>query len=96
MIVETDPVCGGVLPIWGHLITIHPEAATGHVEETLDKIHTLGCKTGLSIKLYHALIRAEPYPDKTDMILIMTVEPDLADRNIFQHPRKRSVKQEGF
>ncbi len=51
------------LLIWGTLITIHLEAATGHVEETLDKIHTLGCKTGLSIKtLPRFVIRAGAVP----------------------------------
>lgn len=57
------------------MITFHLEAAEGHVEETIDRIHALGCKAGLSIKPATPVSVVEPYMEKLDMILVMTVEP---------------------
>ena len=57
------------------MITFHLEAAEGHVEETIDRIHELGCKAGLSIKPATPVSAIEPYMEKLDMILVMTVEP---------------------
>lgn len=56
------------------LITFHIESDST-VGETLDKIHAVGCKTGLSIKPKTPAEDVFPYLDKTDMILVMTVEP---------------------
>ena len=57
------------------MITFHLEAAEGHVEETIDRIHALGCKAGLSVKPATPVSSVEPYGEKLYMILIMTVEP---------------------
>lgn len=57
------------------LITFHLEAAQGHVDETIDKIRSFGCKVGISIKPKTPVSELEPYMEKVDMILIMTVEP---------------------
>lgn len=57
------------------MITFHLEAAQGHVDETIDRIHALGCKAGISIKPETSVSELEPYVDKLDMILVMTVEP---------------------
>ncbi len=56
------------------LITFHIESDSP-VEETLDKIHAVGCKTGLSIKPATPASAVFPYLDKIDMVLVMTVEP---------------------
>lgn len=57
------------------MITFHLEAAEGHVQETIDKIHELGCKAGITIKPNTPVESLEPYVDSVEMILIMTVEP---------------------
>lgn len=57
------------------MITFHLEAAQGHVDETIDKIRSFGCKVGISIKPKTPVSELEPYMEKVDMILIMTVEP---------------------
>lgn len=56
------------------IITVHLEACE-NVEETLDRIHSLGKKAGLSIKPGTPVAAAEPYLEKIEMLLIMTVEP---------------------
>ena len=67
--VEEFAACGA------DMITFHLEAAQGRVQETIDKIHALGCKAGISIKPATPVDELIPYLDTLDMILIMTVEP---------------------
>lgn len=75
MIVEPIRYIETFADIGADLITFHLEAAEGRVEETIDKIHALGCKAGLSLKPGTPVSELEPYVQKLDMILIMTVEP---------------------
>ena len=56
------------------IIGFHTEA-NSPIEETLDKIHSLGCKTCLTIKPKTPAEDVFPYLDKCDMILVMSVEP---------------------
>ncbi len=56
------------------IITIHLESCD-NVAETLDKIHSLGMKAGLSIKPQTPVNAIKPFIDKFDMLLIMSVEP---------------------
>ena len=56
------------------IITVHLEACS-NVEETLDWIHSLGRKAGLSVKPATPIRCVEKYLDKIDMLLVMTVEP---------------------
>ncbi len=56
------------------IITVHLEACS-NVEETLEWIHSLGRRAGLSIKPSTPIKAVEPYLDKIDMLLVMTVEP---------------------
>ena len=56
------------------LITIHLEACED-VDATIDKIKACECKVGISIKPNTPVSTLQPYLDKVDMILIMSVEP---------------------
>ena len=56
------------------LITIHLEACED-VDATIMKIRECGCKVGVSIKPKTPVSALEPYLEKVDMILIMSVEP---------------------
>lgn len=56
------------------IISVHLEACSD-VEETLDWIHSLGRKAGLSIKPSTPVSAVEKYLDKIDLLLVMTVEP---------------------
>ncbi len=56
------------------LITIHLEACED-VNATIAKIKECGCKVGISIKPNTPVSALQPYLDKVDMILIMSVEP---------------------
>lgn len=56
------------------IITIHAESSSD-IEKTIDKIHSLGIKAGLSIKPGTPSESIYKYLDKLDLVLIMTVEP---------------------
>ena len=65
-------------------ITFHLEAAGERIKETIDKIHTLGCRVGLSIKPATPITALLPYLESVDMILIMTVEPGFGGQKYIQ------------
>lgn len=56
------------------LITIHLEACED-VDATIAKIKECGCKVGISIKPNTPVSALQPYLEKVEMILIMSVEP---------------------
>ncbi len=56
------------------LITVHVEA-DHDVAATLDAIRAAGCKAGLALNPATPLADAEPYLDRIDLLLCMTVVP---------------------
>lgn len=102
MIVEPIRYVEEFATIGAGMITFHLEAAEGHVEETIDKIHVLGCKAGISIKPATPVSQVEPYLEKLDMVLIMTVEPGFGGQKYIESStekirRMRSLaKQHGL
>ena len=56
------------------IINFHVESDSP-IEETIEKIISLGCKAGLTVKPATAIEKVYPYLDKLAMVLIMTVEP---------------------
>lgn len=56
------------------IITFHYEAESDCME-TIEAIHEAGKKAGISIKPSTPVSVLEPYLEKVDMILVMTVEP---------------------
>lgn len=56
------------------MITFHIESDSD-VSETIDKIHSMGIKAGLSIRPKTPVDTLIPYLDALDMVLIMSVEP---------------------
>ncbi len=56
------------------IINFHIESDSP-TDETIDKILSLGCKAGLTVKPKTPVEEVYPYLDKLSMVLIMTVEP---------------------
>jgi ribulose-phosphate 3-epimerase len=56
------------------IITIHVEASKD-VGSTIDRIHALGKKAGLSLNPETPFEAVLPYLDKIDLLLVMTVHP---------------------
>ncbi len=56
------------------IITVHAEACT-HLDRVLDEIHAAGCRTGVALNPATPLCMLDHILTKTDMVLIMTVNP---------------------
>lgn len=63
------------------LINFHLEAA-GDVNGTIAKIRALNKKVGITIKPGTPARAVEPYLDKVDMVLVMTVEPGFGGQKL--------------
>lgn len=74
MITEPERYIEDFAKCGADIITFHLEACDC-VDETIDRIHALGLKAGISIKPNTPTSTVEPYLSKVDMVLIMTVEP---------------------
>lgn len=55
-------------------ITVHAEAE-GDISGAIDMIHSLGKKAGMSINPGTDISALDPYFDRLDLILVMTVQP---------------------
>ena len=62
------------------IITFHPEA-TGNTLKTIELIKRENKKVGISLKPKSKIELVERYLDKIDLVLIMSVEPGLEDKN---------------
>ena len=70
------------------IITIHLEACSD-VQATIDKIHEMGVKAGLSIKPGTPVESLLPYLDKVEMILMMSVEPGFGGQKYIEVSTER-------
>lgn len=73
------------------IITFHYESDSD-VDETIDLIHSLSCKAGLSVKPKTDIEKVFPYLDKLEMVLIMTVEPGFGGQSFMANMMPKIVK----
>ena len=74
MITEPERYINEFVESGADIITFHVEA-TKNPEKVIDMIHEKGLKAGISVKPKTPLEAIEPYLEKIDMLLIMSVEP---------------------
>ena len=74
MITEPEHYAAEFVECGANMVTFHLEA-TEKAEETIQIIRDAGAKVGISIKPGTPAAAVEPYLDKIDMVLVMTVEP---------------------
>ena len=74
-------------------ITVHAEACR-HLDRVLDEIHEAGCRTGVALNPATPLSVLDYVYDKTDMILIMTVNPGFGGQKLIpsMHDKIRSLR----
>ena len=70
------------------IITFHIESESS-TRETIDKIHSMGIKAGLSIRPNTPIDMLVPYLDTLDMVLIMSVEPGFGGQEFVRIACKR-------
>lgn len=74
MIEEPERYAAEFVSCGANMVTFHIEA-TEDVDKTIAIIREAGAKVGISIKPGTPVEALEPYIDKIDMVLVMTVEP---------------------
>lgn len=74
MIVEPDRYIENFVTDNTEFITVHYEACDD-LKKTIDHIHSLGCKAGVSIKPNTRAEVLDDYLEDIDLILVMSVEP---------------------
>ena len=74
MIEEPERYAAEFVECGANMVTFHIEA-TEDVDKTIEIIRQAGAKVGISIKPGTPVEVLEPYIDKIDMVLVMTVEP---------------------
>jgi ribulose-phosphate 3-epimerase len=74
-------------------ITIHVEPETKHdVAKTLQQIRATGCRVGLTLNPATPFESVEPFLDKIDMLLVMTVHPGFGGQS-FRADQMEKVKR---
>ena len=58
----------------GDILNVHQETCPD-LEKTIEMIHSLGCKAGVTIKPDTPIEKIESVLDKVEMVLVMTVYP---------------------
>ncbi len=74
MIVEPERHIEAFAKAGAEYITVHAEATT-HLHRTLQAIHQLGCKAGVSLNPATGLDAVQHVIEELDLLLIMTVNP---------------------
>ena len=88
MIVEPDRYVEAFARAGADIITVHLEACDD-VRDTLELIHSHGCRAGLSIKPKTPVEDIEKYLDQIDLLLIMSVEPGFGGQKYFPESTQR-------
>jgi ribulose-phosphate 3-epimerase len=74
-------------------ITVHAEPeAKHHVEKTLQQIRDSGCRAGLTLNPETSFDLVEPFLDKIDLLLVMTVHPGFGGQP-FRTDQMQKVKR---
>ena len=77
-------------------LTIHVEADTEeNIHKTIDLIRSLGVKPGVVVKPNTPAEAVEPYLEKVDMVLVMTVEPGFGGQKFMAHmmPKLKKLRE---
>ncbi len=76
------------------IITFHIEC-DNDADEVIDKIHSLGCKAGISLKPGTPAEKVFPYLKKLEMVLVMTVEPGFGGQSFMPDmmPKLKAIRE---
>ena len=74
MIVEPDSLLGAFAKAGADILTVQAEACT-HLHRTLQNIHALGCRAGVSLNPHTPVDVIEYVRELLDFVLVMTVNP---------------------
>ena len=70
------------------ILNVHQETCP-ELEKTVDMIHSLGCKAGVTIKPDTPIEAIIPVLDKVEMVLVMTVYPGFSGQKLIPEAMKK-------
>ena len=79
MIAPVDPYIMAFAEAGADIITFHPEAGP-HPHRTAQAIRAAGCRVGVSLNPATPLATVDHMLDLVDLVLVMSVNPGLADK----------------
>ena len=76
------------------IITFHLESDSDP-DATIDRIHELGCRAGISVKPGTPAEAVKPFLNKVEMVLVMTVEPGFGGQKFMNDmmPKVSAIRQ---
>ena len=76
------------------IITFHLESDSDP-DATIDRIHELGCRAGISVKPGTPAEAVKPFLNKVEMVLVMTVEPGFGGQKFMTDmmPKVSAIRQ---
>ena len=83
MIVDPEKYVARFAEAGAALVTVHHEA-TNDIDGCIDLIRASGAQVGVSIKPATPVSVLEPYLDKLDLVLIMSVEPGFGGQSFIE------------
>ena len=93
MIEHADHYVPRFIEAGANSITVHVEPEAKHnVAKTLQQIRQAGCRTGLTLNPETSFNLVEPFLDKIDMLLVMTVHPGFGGQP-FRADQMQKVKR---
>jgi ribulose-phosphate 3-epimerase len=93
MIEHADHYVPRFLKAGANSITVHVESESKHeVDKTLQQIRDAGCRVGLTLNPATSFDLLEPFLDKIDMLLVMTVHPGFGGQS-FRAEQMEKVKR---
>jgi ribulose-phosphate 3-epimerase len=93
MIEHADHYVPRFIKAGANSITVHVEPEAKHsVTQTLEQIRAGGCRAGLTLNPETSFDSVEPYLDKIDILLVMTVHPGFGGQS-FRPEQMAKVKR---
>ncbi|MDO4292365.1 MAG: ribulose-phosphate 3-epimerase [Eubacteriales bacterium] len=88
MIVEPERYIEAFAKAGADIITVHLEACVD-VKDAISRIHSFGCRAGVTVKPGTPVEAVEEYLDSADLLLIMSVEPGFGGQKYFPEATER-------
>lgn len=84
MIAPVDAIIPEFAKAGANIITVHPEA-TIHLDRTIQLIHSLGCKAGVSLNPGTPLDVLDYVLENLDLVLVMSVNPGFGGQSFIDY-----------
>lgn len=88
MISPVDSIIPDFAKAGADIITVHPEA-TIHLDRTIQLIHSLGCKAGVSLNPATPLNVLDYVLESLDLVLVMSVNPGFGGQSFIEYTLRK-------